>query len=382
MLDFLKSPDKNTHEDHFGRIIEAIPIGILMVDSRGSIRLCNRELEKLFGYQRAELFGQKMEVLVPQRFRQTHVVSRDAFFAKPETRQMGAGRELFGLRRDGTEIPVEIGLNPHQTAEGDFILASVVDISVRKSLEEIVRRSTEAIQQKNQEMEQFVYTVSHDLKSPLVTISGFLSVLKEDLQTQRYDRVSDSMMRLERASRRMEQLINDLLQLSRVGLVELEFEVLDLRSLLLGICETLAPQISEKNAQVVIAREMPKLIADKKWVYQIFENLIINALKYACEKPGAKIEIGADRSDTEILFYVKDQGPGIAKEYHQKIFGLFQRLEADSRGTGVGLAIVSRAMQLHGGRAWVESQPKQGASFWLAFPILHKPVDRLIGSPR
>lgn len=369
MLDFLSMSTAAEREDHFGRIIEAIPIGILMVDSRGLVRLCNRELEKLFGYKRDELIGREMEILVPQRFRQNHPASRDAFFAKPETRQMGAGRELFGLRRDGSEIPVEIGLNPYKTDEGAFVLASVVDISIRKSLEQRVRRSTEAIQQKNQEMEQFVYTVSHDLKSPLVTSSGFLSILKEDLEAKRYDKVSDSMMRLERANGRMGQLINDLLQLSRIGRVKLEFEDIDVGRLLNGICETLSPQILEKKAQVVITRDLPKLIGDRKRVYQVFENLIINALKYACDQPEARIEIGGGHNENEILFYVKDQGPGIATEYHQKIFGLFQRLDADSRGTGVGLAIVSRAMQLHGGRVWVESQPSHGASFWLAFPL-------------
>lgn len=360
------------NEERFRRVIEAAPNGLLMVDRNGKVVLCNTEFESLFGYRREEIVGREMEFLVPERFRPNHASHRRGFFQSPTTRQMGVGRDLYGLRKDGTEFPVEIGLNPMVTDEGAFVLASIVDITKRKVLEDRLRESAARLQQKSQEMEQFVYTVSHDLKSPLVTSSGFLGLLKEDLAAQRYDHLEDSMMRLARANDRMNQLINDLLQLSRVGRIKLEVETVDVRALVNSVIENLSSQIQEKAVAMRIEGLFPPIRGDYKRIYQVFENLIINALKYGAANSNPTLTIGTDapgtESENEIRFYVRDNGIGIAKEYHKKIFGLFQRLENDGRGTGVGLAIVSRVMQLHGGRAWVESEPGKGASFWLAFP--------------
>lgn len=356
------------NEARFRHVIEAAPNGLLMVDCDGKIVLCNTVLERLFGYQRDELIGREMDFLVPQRFRGRHPSHRSSFFAAPVARQMGAGRDLFGLRKDGSEVPVEIGLSPMVTEEGTFVLASVVDITKRKNLEVHLRRVVAALQRKNQEMEQFVYTVSHDLKAPVVTSTGFLGLLKEDVAARRYDDVMDSVMRLERANGRMGQLIDDLLQLSRIGRIQLEVEEVDVDHVVKLVCENLSPQIAEKSVRIDIQERMPTISADRKHVYQAFENLLTNALKYGSEGEGPHIAIGFEEVESENRFYVRDNGRGISPEYRQKIFRLFQRLENDNRGTGVGLTIVARIMQMHGGRAWVESSPGAGATFWLAFP--------------
>lgn len=344
-------------ELRFRQVIEAAPNGLLMVNEEDRIVLCNAEIEKIFGYPKSELIGKNFELLIPERFRGSTVSWKKKF-----------DQQLYGRRKDGSEVPIDLGLNPLETDEGSFVLASVTDVSKRKLMEDRIRHSVEAIQQKNQEMEQFVYTVSHDLKSPLVTSSGFLGLLKEDIEAGRYDDVMDSVQRLQNANNRMAQLIDDLLQLSRVGRVKVEIEKVNVRNVVRDICANLAAQINEKGFQIQIQEDIPEIKADRKRVYQIFENLIINALKYASHVPAPKLEIGGKENGTEILFFVKDNGPGIAKEYHLKIFGLFQRLENDNQGTGVGLAIVVRAMQMHGGRVWVDSEPGHGATFWLAFP--------------
>src|SRR5690606_31714127 len=138
-----------------------------------------------------------------------HQGHRLRFLTSPETRQMGMGRDLFGLRQDGTEFPVEIGLNPMQTSDGTFVLASIVDLTKRKQMEVELRDTADALRQKNEEMEQFVYTVSHDLTSPLVTSSGFLGILREDIENKRFNMIGDSFERLQRANERMAQLIDD-----------------------------------------------------------------------------------------------------------------------------------------------------------------------------
>lgn len=355
-------------EERFRRVIESAPNGLLMIDKEGIISLCNAQIETIFGYKKAELVGRSIEILIPERFRGVYPEYRRQFFNSPQARQLVAGRDLYGLRKDGTQVPIEIGLNPLEINDGNFVLASIVDITVRKALEDDLRASAKALRLKNSEMEQFVSTVSHDLKSPLVTSTGFLGLLKEDIKDQRYDAVMDSIERLERANTRMTQLIDDLLQLSRVGIIELRPEKVDVAFLLKSICENLSVQLQQKAMVVEISEALPVITADKRRVYQVFENLIINALKYACTDPKPKIAIGSLETDEEIRFFVKDNGPGIEEAYHRKIFELFQRLENDNRGTGVGLTIVQRIMQIHDGRAWVESKVGHGTTFWLGFP--------------
>lgn len=360
--------ERKKQEEKFRTIVESVPSGIVMVDASGAIVLANSETERMFGYERSELIGKKVEILVPRRIRDHHPKLREQFNSDPQKRQMGAGRDLTGQRKDGSEIPVEIGLNPIHTGDGDFVLASIVDITERKSIETKLQRAYGEVQQKNEEMEQFVYTVSHDLKSPLVTSMSFIGFLREDLENHKTDDIMDSLERLEKAHKKMQELINDLLQLSRVGRMGLQPEKVFLQEIICDVLEDLSEKIKAKRVTVDIPRDLPSINIDRKRMHQVFENLLNNAIKYGVGDLNAKIEILWRETESETFICVKDYGVGIEKQYHKKIFGLFQRLHNDAEGTGVGLAIVSRILQLHGGRAWVESEPCLGAEFWLAFP--------------
>lgn len=281
---------------------------------------------------------------------------------------MGAGRDLRGVRKDGREFPVEIGLNHLKAGSETFIIATIVDITERKRTEAKLRQVYNEIQQKNEEMEQFVYSVSHDLKSPIVTSMSFIGFIKEDIAKGNLEEVNDSLERLTRAHRKMQTLIDDLLQLSRVGRVEPKFETLSVNEILTDILEFISEQVKSKNISVIVDEKLPAIGGDRRRIYQVFENLVMNAIKYASNVNNPEIRIFARETPEEIQFCVKDNGPGIEAQYHKKIFGLFQRLQSEGEGTGVGLAIVARAMQLHQGRVWVESEPGTGAEFWLAFP--------------
>jgi PAS domain S-box-containing protein len=360
--------ERKKQEEKFRTIVESVPNGIIMVDTKGSITLSNSEAEKMFGYGRGELLGKKVESLIPMRYQGNHPVERDRFIDHPQKRQMGAGRDLSGLKRDGTEIPVEIGLNPIETPDGRYVLASILDISERKAIDDKLHRAYEEVQQKNQEMEQFVYTVSHDLKAPLVTSMSFIGFLKEDLVGNDLATVTDSLQRLEKAHRRMQELINDLLQVSRIGRMELHHENVAIKDVLDEVTENAVERIRATDARFEGAPNLPVIWADKKRVTQVFENLIGNAIKYTADATSPLVQIFWNESSTEIHICLKDNGRGIDPQYHTKIFGLFQRLDSSQEGTGVGLTIVSRIMQLHGGRVWVNSQLGHGAEFWLAFP--------------
>ncbi|MES2803587.1 MAG: PAS domain S-box protein [Bdellovibrionota bacterium] len=360
--------ERKKQEERLRTIVESVPSGIVMVNESGTIVLSNSELEKMFGYDPGELLEKKIEQLVPIRMRHHHPTLRQEFGQNPQKRQMGAGRDLTGQKKDGSEIPLEIGLNPIRTRDGNFVLASIVDITARKTIENKLHQVYEEIHQKNLEMEQFVYTVSHDLKAPLVSSMSFIGFLKEDLQANKMEDVFDSIDRLEKAHLKMQDLLADLLQLSRVGRLELQPEHISLNEVLNEIASYALDRLNSKRIKLEIPSNLPEITADKKRVHQVFENLISNAVKYGTSSVDPIIQILSKETETEIQICVKDNGTGIEKKYHHKIFGLFQRLHTDQEGTGVGLAIVLRIMQIHNGRVWVESEPGHGAEFWVSFP--------------
>lgn len=360
--------ERKKQEEKFQTIVESVPNGIILINAEGKITLCNSDAEKMFGHRRDELLGKPVETLVPTRYQKMHPNHREAFRKKPQKRQMGAGRDLAGLRKDGSEFPVEIGLNPIHLPEGDFVLASIVDITERKTIEKKLQSAYEQVQQKNQEMEQFVYTVSHDLKAPLVTSTSFIGFLREDISKKNFDEVPDSLDRLEKAHKRMQELINDLLQLSRVGRIDLNMESVDPLPLLEEVVENNSENLKKKKIKINIHKPAPKILADPKRISQVFDNLINNAIKYASDVPSPEIQIFYKDQPNEVHICIKDNGPGIEPQYHKKIFGLFQRLQADKEGTGVGLTIVSRIIQLHSGRVWIDSDLGRGAEFWISLP--------------
>ena len=243
----------------------------------------------------------------------------------------------------------------------------------RDELELRVQERTAELQRKNLELEQIVYVVSHDLKSPLVTMRGFVGVMKEDLAAGEIDQLQDSLDRVERASGRMAGLIEDLLQLSRVGRIACHPEEVDVVNVVSGLGEELAPRLDEAGASLQIQADLPQARADRQRLTQVFENLLTNAIKYGCERPDSRIVVGGEQVNGAVRYFVRDFGEGIAPKYHEKIFGLFERLHTDREGTGVGLAIVSRIMEVHGGRVWVESQVGAGATFWIELPTESRP---------
>jgi hypothetical protein len=218
-------------------------------------------------------------------------------------------------------------------------------------------------------MEQFVYSVSHDLKSPLVTCKGFLGILREDLSEGNTEQALSSVQRLDRAAQQMTRLIEDLLQLSRVGRVASHPETVDVTALVRELAEELRHQYQANHVRIDIQDPMPAIVADSTAVSRLFQNLLANALKYGLSGPEPRIEVGSQIQEDEVCFFVRDNGSGIAHEYQHKIFDMFQRIDTTQEGTGIGLAIVSKIMEVHDGRVWVDSASGQGAAFWLAFPL-------------
>ncbi len=238
------------------------------------------------------------------------------------------------------------------------------DITARKKAEITIEKQLKDLEAKNSEMERFTYTVSHDLRSPLITIKGFAGAINEDLAVEKYDRIKLDLKRIENAADKMQALLEDLLELSRIGRIvnpPVEFSMtricLDVKELLHGIIE-------KKGIDFQIDLNLPMAFGDVHRIREVIQNLVENAVKFLDKQENAYIEIGHLIMENVPVYFVKDNGPGIDHKYHEKIFGLFNKLNLNTEGTGIGLAIVKRIIELHGGKIWVESSPGKGATFY------------------
>lgn len=239
---------------------------------------------------------------------------------------------------------------------------------IHAQLEGVIELRTSELAAKNEEMEQFLNTVSHDLKNPVVTSLGLAGILREDVKSGRVDDSIDSIARIERSMTRMKHLIDDLLNLSRIGRIRFEIADIDVSSMLDGIRDELQLRLEQSGVELKIEGDLPHVNGDARWLGEVFENLISNALKYGCDNPHPRIVVGGRMVNGEALFFIRDNGRGIDKAHHAQIFEPFRRLPSDKEGSGMGLAIVARITKMHSGRVWVESEPGMGATFWIALP--------------
>jgi signal transduction histidine kinase len=242
------------------------------------------------------------------------------------------------------------------------------NIELEQRADEIEQKNIE-LQNQNAELERFNYTVSHDLKAPLVTIKGFLGLLQKDINAQDPEAIERDASQIGDAADKMGQLLEELLELSRIGRQMNPPENLDLNQLVQEALERVAMQIKNQNVEVRVAPDMPAVVGDPGRLLEVFQNLIDNSIKFMGTQQAPSIEIGAHRKNGEVHCFVRDNGIGIVSEYQGRVFDLFERLDARVEGTGVGLALIKRIVEVHGGRVWIESEGEgRGATFWFTLP--------------
>ncbi|WP_342350046.1 ATP-binding protein [uncultured Nitrospira sp.] len=362
---------KNEVEDKERRLrilVDAFPSGMLIVDHLGKVVFANKLIETLFGYSQDELMGQSIDALVPKRFQQDHARHRVAFLDNPSTRAMGAGRDLFARRKNGSEFPVEIGLNPIHTPDGFMVLSSVVDISARKQDEAELKRLNQQLANQNQELEAYNYAVSHDLRTPLRAIQNYVDFLSEDLSTKASLDQTVYLTGITTAVCEAEDLVSDLLELSR----------LNVKDSIPQVCHTgnIIPKVLlllnfDKAVEIHTPTEWPTVLGHEHLLKQIFQNLLANGVKFNHSSPKVLNMNWRQECQGFITFTIEDNGIGISESYQDKIFQVFERLHTsrEYEGTGIGLAIVKKAVSRLGGEIRVRSELGKGSIFSFTVPM-------------
>jgi len=333
----------------------------------------NPAMADIYGYRSPDEFIQLIEAIPSQVY--LDASDRETFVRTVGEQGAIHGFEVLNRRKDGSVFWISCNAHAVKDSSGNILYfeGTVEDITERKQVGAERERLLGELSAKNAELERFVYTVSHDLKSPLVTIVGFLGYVEEDFKNGDLDALHKDMDRIYRATFKMQELLQALLDLSRVGRMMNEPQSVPFDTLVNEAVELTQGRLHERGIQVHIQPGLPTVYGDAKRLLELVQNLIDNAAKYMGDQSEPRIEIGCSgMQDDQPVFYVRDNGMGIAPEHHERIFGLFNKLNPGVEGTGVGLALVKRIVEFHGGRIWVESEANQGATFFFSLPTGEK----------
>jgi PAS domain S-box-containing protein len=355
-------------EERKAAVLRSTLDSIVTMDRDGKVLEFNPAAERTFGYSREEAIGKPLaDLIIPHRFREAHKAGLARYTATGEAHVLGQRLELPALRKDGSEFQTELTIT-RSDIEGHQTFTGVLrDITQRKQQDAEREQLIKALARSNQELDQFAYVASHDLKAPLRGIANLSQWIEEDLGEGLTGDNKEQMALLRGRVHRMESLIDGILQYSRAGRVKAKPESIDTGALVKDVIELMAPP---KHIAVTVAPGMPTVKAEKVPLQQVFMNLLGNAIKHSGAADSPSVSIEWEDAGPFYEFTVRDNGQGIAPQYHERIFGIFQTLEARDKveGTGIGLSVVQKIVEAKGGRVWVESDVGKGARFRFLWP--------------
>jgi PAS domain S-box-containing protein len=355
-------------EERMRSIVDHVIDGIITIDEHGTVESLNPAAQRLFGYSAAEIVGQNVKQLMPEPFHSEHDGYLANYLRTGQAKIIGIGREVVGRRKDGSTFPMDLAVSAFHLGQRRYFTGIVRDISERKRAESELLKTAEELARSNLDLEQFAYVASHDLQEPLRAVAGCVQVLKKRYQDQLDDRANELIAHTVDGVSRMQTLIDDLLTFSRVGTQGKAFESSDCNRILAQALANLEAAV-EEVAAVVTHDPLPVVKADATQLTQLFQNLISNAIKFRGQQP-PRIHVAVRRDKNQWVFSLSDNGIGMAPEYFERIFVIFQRLHTRTEypGTGIGLAICKKIVERHGGSISVASEPGRGSTFSFTLP--------------
>ena len=364
----------------FHGFLEAAPDAVVIIDGDGAIVQVNSQTEKLFGFRREELVGRPLEVLMPERYRSSHVGQRQAFSVNPHPRSMGRGLDLFGLHKNGREFPIDVSLSPLPPEAGILVASTIRDMTAHRSLEDELRLRSRELEKADLQKDRFLAAVAHELRSPLAVLANVVNLLRApQASASVHQRAVDV---LGRQTAHMARLVEDLLDLSRVrcGQITLSQEAVDLQTVFSRAVEMGRPLFEIRKHHLAIAQFTGPLwvSGDATRLVQVVANLLTNAAKFTPD--GGHIWLSAARENGAAAIRIQDDGVGIPKEMLARVFDLFAQVQpagdGGAEGLGIGLALVQKLVELHGGTVEAISDgPGHGSEFVVRLPRLPNGAD-------
>lgn len=347
-------------------VMNTVIDGLIIIDSDGSIQRFNTAAEKIFGYSFDEVRGRNVKMLMPEPYHSEHDGYLHNYARTGDRKIIGIGREVTAQRKDGSTFPMELGVDQMQLEGKTLFVGSIRDISERRQSELTIQNYISQLERSNQELDDFAYIASHDLKEPIRGLSNNAQFLLEDFEETLDESGCARLQRMILLCNRMENLIDDLLYFSRLGRQELAVQDVDLNQVIQDIEVMLEQTLQENNAVLSISQVLPTVFCDLPRITEVFRNLISNAIKYN-KNTEKRVTIGYTPIGEDNVFYVRDNGIGIDPRFSTEVFRIFKRLNQEDesvRGTGVGLTFVKKIIERHQGRIWLESEPGKGSTFY------------------